>query len=828
MKKQSGIVRYGKALKDPGLWLDALCCWLMAIGLSRAFDQLFDFHATLAETVAYTFLVTVVLVLLTRKAWVLPALAGAGLLIYLLILVLQRRLGLMMDYYAGFLNWWTQLFPPRSSYSTPENMRTVIRLVQLAITCCVFFAVRRIRSVIAMGIACLVFFAIVVLCGFRENIPAMVWIFAGMLPLIARNAAWAQDKASRMHPAAAQAYKRPKGRRLTPAWPVQLSAIALCAAVSVLMAGLLPLDTSHWTSASMRRMIEKWGDDPLVSPDPLIGLPMELEDMGLADDAGRLGGPLGDRSSEVVLTMKSTSPLLLKATTYLDYTGSGWTTEWNAQKSGAHDFLDDRYLNERLEAFDRDKPIASNKYLFDQVVKELQPEITLQYKTQNLLVNGRVGSVNTQTAMENNPLRYNNRGELFVERDVTAPFTYSLSTQILPRSNDRERKDLSLLASATYDYRREDDLYDKIRKTYLQLPQDLPSRINETAREAVKGKFTAYDKAEALERYLSENFRYTETPSEVPAGRDFVDYFLETGEGYCVYYATAMTVMARSLGIPARFVCGFGVEKVGNQNYEARGYDAHAWVECYVQGIGWITFDPTATSSYLNVSGGSGGPPGTGEQQRPTTSQGTAETTGITRPTESGTTQGTTAQTGQTEETRSPTSGTGAGGETAPGQTGEAPGNSSGVVLLLIGLGTVLLLLVAVIWRMKACDRRCRLKRVRQKYTDRSRQAEFYYQDFLRQVALLGYTPLANETMKQFAQRVLSGGGPGKGKREVPPVPASAATVFQVIMDWRYGQQEPDDGEVAALAALQAELEKTVRSYCHPLKYFFVRRLGIG
>ena len=62
--------------------------------------------------------------------------------------------------------------------------------------------------------------------------------------------------------------------------------------------------------------------------------------------------------------------------------------------------------------------------------------------------------------------------------------------------------------------------------------------------------------AEALETYLSSNFRYTLTPSNVPSGRDFVEYFLETGEGYCVYFASAMAVMARSLGIPSRMVCG--------------------------------------------------------------------------------------------------------------------------------------------------------------------------------------------------------------------------------------------------------------------------------
>lgn len=824
MKTQSGIRSYGKALLEPGLWLDVLCCWLMAVGLSRAFDQLFDFHATWAQTLLFTLLVTVSLALLTRRAWLLPSLAGGCLLLTALLLTALRRLEPVLSYCAGFFDWWFQIFPPRSVYNTPENQRAVILLVQLAIACGVFFAVRRIRSVVVLGLTCLAFFTVVVLSGFRENIPAMAWILAGLLPLLARNTARAQDKASRPGSAAAQSGRRPKGRRMTPLWPVQLSAVAVCAVVSLLVGTLLPQNTTRWVSDSMQQWVGDLGDAPLTNGD-LIRLPVELEEMGLADDASRLGGPLGERSDQVVLTMRSPQPLLLKSTAYQDYTGSGWTAEWDPEKSGAHDFDDSRYLVERLEAFDQDKPIPSNQYLFDQIAQTLETEITLRYNTRNLFVSGRVSAVNAGTGLQSNPLRYNNRGELFVNQEVTAPFTYSLYTQILPRTTAQQRQDLALLASVTYEHQLEDDLFEQIRTTYLQLPDGLPDRVKRTAQEAVKGKFTAYDKAEALETYLSENFRYTETPSEVPAGRDFVDYFLETGEGYCVYFASAMTVMARTLGIPARFVCGFGVERIGPQEYEARGYNSHAWVECYIQGIGWVTFDPTATSGYLIPgTGNTGNAPGGGDQQSSTTSWPTAATT---RPAE------TTAQPADPSTTapETQTSAAVSGGQTAPGPTdgGDRPqGLPVGVLLLILTLGALLLLIAAVTWRLKVCGGRCRLERVRQKYPGRSRQAEFYYQDFLRQVALLGYVPLANETMKQFAQRVLSGSGSGRDKQAPYPVPASAATVFRVIMDWRYGQQEPTDQEVAALASLREELEKAVRARCGAVKYFFCRRLGLG
>ena len=68
-----------------------------------------------------------------------------------------------------------------------------------------------------------------------------------------------------------------------------------------------------------------------------------------------------------------------------------------------------------------------------------------------------------------------------------------------------------------------------------------------------------------------------------------MDYFLETREGYCVYYASAMTVMARCAGVPSRFVSGFGMRQGENANwYYTSDATAHAWTEIYLQNIGWI------------------------------------------------------------------------------------------------------------------------------------------------------------------------------------------------------------------------------------------------
>ncbi|WP_254611377.1 transglutaminaseTgpA domain-containing protein [Paenibacillus sp. JMULE4] len=150
---------------------------------------------------------------------------------------------------------------------------------------------------------------------------------------------------------------------------------------------------------------------------------------------------------------------------------------------------------------------------------------------------------------------------------------------------------------------------------YLQLPDHLPERVRTLAAEITREAANPYDKAKRIEQYLQLNFPYTNRPDlSKGRSRDFVDRFLfEIREGYCDYYSTAMVVMARSVGLPARWVKGyasgaaemngelFGMfpdEVSANTDaegvYTVRNSDAHSWVEVYFNGYGWIPFEPTA------------------------------------------------------------------------------------------------------------------------------------------------------------------------------------------------------------------------------------------
>lgn len=144
---------------------------------------------------------------------------------------------------------------------------------------------------------------------------------------------------------------------------------------------------------------------------------------------------------------------------------------------------------------------------------------------------------------------------------------------------------------------------DWIRAHYTALPQSLPERVYTLTDEVTQGYYDDYGKLLAIEQYLKQNYTYTLTPGAVPEGRDFVDYFLfDNQRGYCTYFATAMAVMARCAGIPTRYVQGFSAQCTewvsgGEVTCLVQNQEGHAWPEAYLEGIGWILFEPTPAMS---------------------------------------------------------------------------------------------------------------------------------------------------------------------------------------------------------------------------------------
>ena len=146
--------------------------------------------------------------------------------------------------------------------------------------------------------------------------------------------------------------------------------------------------------------------------------------------------------------------------------------------------------------------------------------------------------------------------------------------------------------------------------TYTQLPSDLPDRLRTLALDITAGHSTTYAKAKALEQYLSTNYTYEfADPSGAdipPPDRDPMDWFLfDHREGTCGVFSSAFVVLARSIGIPARVVSGWMISPTG-ETQTVYSDQAHQWAEVAFQGLGWITFEPTASGGAPSRVGGNG------------------------------------------------------------------------------------------------------------------------------------------------------------------------------------------------------------------------------
>ena len=131
---------------------------------------------------------------------------------------------------------------------------------------------------------------------------------------------------------------------------------------------------------------------------------------------------------------------------------------------------------------------------------------------------------------------------------------------------------------------------------YLQLPPTLPQRVKDLAERVTTGLDNPLDKTVAIRDYLrSPEFTYSQDIEAPPSDMDGVDWFLfESKAGYSDYYGSAMAVMLRAVGVPARMAAGYAPGELSEAGYRViRDWDSHGWVQAYFPNYGWIDFEPT-------------------------------------------------------------------------------------------------------------------------------------------------------------------------------------------------------------------------------------------
>ena len=137
-----------------------------------------------------------------------------------------------------------------------------------------------------------------------------------------------------------------------------------------------------------------------------------------------------------------------------------------------------------------------------------------------------------------------------------------------------------------------------VRERYLQLPDSLPPEVRDLARDIAGNSRVPYVTATRVEQYLRQNYPYTLNAGERPPRRDAVAYFLfEARRGYFDFHASAMAVLLRSVGVPARVAVGFALDEsdrdVNTKAFAVSERRSWTWTEVFFPGYGWVEFNPT-------------------------------------------------------------------------------------------------------------------------------------------------------------------------------------------------------------------------------------------
>jgi hypothetical protein len=148
---------------------------------------------------------------------------------------------------------------------------------------------------------------------------------------------------------------------------------------------------------------------------------------------------------------------------------------------------------------------------------------------------------------------------------------------------------------------------------YSTNPNTIAPDVLAKAESVTRGSTSMYDAAVKIEDYLHSTFSYSTVNKAPPPGTDAISYFLQTQQGFCTHFATAMAIMGRALGMPTRVALGFSSGKYDDhsKSYVVRGTEAHVWPQIYFAQYGWINFEPTASFNKFSrpVNTSQGGTP---------------------------------------------------------------------------------------------------------------------------------------------------------------------------------------------------------------------------
>ena len=765
----------------PALIVELLCCLLGSCAFCAALLPALGQEVSMTDCALVVAVDLSVIFLLSRRWWIAPALLAAlGVLGIGTVWIFHWEKPIL-EYAEGFLEWYNAAYPYTLPYSENGSEFLVHLVFSFPVTLVLYLYFRRFALLplwVALSAALLWWMN---WTGAEGLLLTAALLLIVLFVLICRTNAWSINR-------------KLGQREKIPAASMQVTAMIIAPLVVLFAFAFSPKEEGAWQSKGLVHLIQDLRDVFSFYGDGSDGGgSFDLSYSGFAPNGFDLGGDI-EPNNKTVMRVKTDTPILLAGAVYDAYNGRGWYDGWNV---GNFRFGSPLWKGKRREVFTISLPSSRQASVpYGKISRYAVLDVSLNVRFRSLFDGGKVEGLTLRSG-DDSRVYFNAQGEVYLDDYPAGSMSYTLYTRVFDRSDPNFDWNMRLLlkyAAAT-----KDRDYQEMHDRFTLMSNTVEPFVRDLAAEITAGCEDEYEKALAIEKWLGENCTYTRTPGEVPEDRDFVSWFLETREGYCTYYASAMTILARLADLPARYVTGYGLkqaeQRADTTAYVATNATAHAWCQIYFYGVGWVDFDPTHWNFHELVETDAPKP----QEPKPEVTPPPMELPEPDLP---------------EPELPEPD----AEGETRAVKKRDDSGK---ILLIVLGADAVAFLIfllvrfILLFFRVENFYRR-----LNRKYPTNAARADECYRQLLKQLGFLGLEMETADTMDRFWARADAALG---GKRPEEKL----SSVCRPVLLSRFAGRPPTDGEVRRMCDFYISLEGKLRKTLG-LRRYVLHRMILG